>query len=152
MQRKEKEIADRAAMEEILQETPVCRIAFADNNEPYLIPVCFGYEKGAIYFHSALSGKKIDMIQKNPRCCVEADMFEGPVRDENPCRWTMRYRSVICTGQARILKSHEEKCAAMNCILQHYGGPSSSFSLKSLEQVCLVQIAVEEMTGKQSGY
>ena len=45
----------------------VCRIGLADGSEPYIIPVCFGYLTGTIYLHSSLSGKKIAIIEKNPK-------------------------------------------------------------------------------------
>ncbi|MGA7798499.1 MAG: pyridoxamine 5'-phosphate oxidase family protein [Methanoregula sp.] len=106
----------------------------------------------AIYFHSAPVGKKIKILAKNPRCCVEVDSSDGPVRSDNPCRWEMRYKSVICTGIARILEDYREKCAAMNCIIRHYGGPEYPFSEKEIERVCLVKIPLDGMTGKQYGY
>ncbi|MFZ1897393.1 pyridoxamine 5'-phosphate oxidase family protein [Methanoregula sp.] len=106
----------------------------------------------AIYFHSAPVGKKIEILAKNPRCCVEVDSSDGPVRSDNPCRWEMRYKSVICTGIARILEDYREKCAAMNCIIRRYGGPEYPFSEKEIERVCLVKIPLDGMTGKQYGY
>ncbi len=139
-------------MESILNSAEVCRIALAEKNEPYLVPVCFAYKDNAIYFHSAPAGKKIDMLTKNPRCCVEVDSSSGPIKRDDPCSWEMRYMSVICTGNARILTGYKEKCAAMNCILRHYGSPEHPFSEKEMERVCLVKISLDGMTGKHYGY
>jgi hypothetical protein len=152
MRRKDREITDKKAMEAILSGAEVCRIALCDGNEPYVVPVSFAYGDNAIYFHSAPVGKKIEMLVKNPHCCVEVDCSSGPVRSDNPCTWEMKYKSVICTGTARILTDHEEKCAAMNCILRHYGSPEHLFSEKEMERVCLVKISLDGMTGKQYGY
>jgi hypothetical protein len=152
MQRKDREITDREAMEVILTSAVVCRIGLADGSEPYVVPVCFAYRDNAIYFHSALGGKKMEMLRKNPRCCVEVDHSTGPIRDENPCTWAMRYRSVICTGTAKILTVYEEKREAMNAILRHYGSPDHPFTEKELEKVCLVRITLDGMTAKQHGY
>jgi len=152
MRRKDREITDREAMEEILNSAEVCRIGLADEGEPYVVPVCFAYQDNAIYFHSALVGKKMEMLAKNPRCCVEVDHSIGPIRDENPCTWEMRYRSVICTGTARILSGYEEKRGAMIAILRHYGSPDHPFTEKELEKVCLVRISLDGMTAKQHGY
>jgi len=148
MRRKDREITDRIYMESILSRVSVCRLALADGNEPYVVPVCFGYEDGTIFFHSATEGKKMDIIRKNPRCCIEVDITPGPIQGENPCKWEMEYESVICTGTARTLETFSEKCAAMKCIFRHYAGTEHPFSEKELERVALVKIPVESMTGK----
>lgn len=152
MRRKDREITDPAEMMAILDSAPVCRLALADGGEPYVVPLCFGVEGGAIYVHSALEGKKIGMLRNNPRCCVEVDVTEGPLPDDNPCSWEMRYRSVICTGTARFLTENAEKRRALNCILAHYGGEEHDFSEKNLERVCVIRIDIQDMTGKKHGY
>ena len=67
MRRKDCEITDRAEIEAILKKALVCRIGLADGGEPYIVPLSFGYEDGAVYLHSAVEGKKIAMLQKNSR-------------------------------------------------------------------------------------
>ena len=42
MRRKDKEITNRAEMESIIRRSMVCRLALADENLPYLVPLCFG--------------------------------------------------------------------------------------------------------------
>jgi uncharacterized protein len=152
MRRRDREIADRAEMEAILEEAPVCRVAMANGDEPYVVPLCFCYRDNAIWIHSAQEGKKIDMIQKNPRCCVEVDITGGPIPDQKPCSWEFRYRSVICTGTARIVENPEKKRRALNCLMQRYGGEEYPFMDKELDRVCVIKITILEMTGKQHGY
>jgi nitroimidazol reductase NimA-like FMN-containing flavoprotein (pyridoxamine 5'-phosphate oxidase superfamily) len=53
MRRNDREIASRAEIKAILDEAQVCRIGLADEHGPYIVPVCFGYEDGALYIHSA---------------------------------------------------------------------------------------------------
>ncbi|HEX3002087.1 MAG TPA: pyridoxamine 5'-phosphate oxidase family protein [Methanoregula sp.] len=85
MRRKDREITDRAEMEAILAEAQVCRLALADGNAPYIVPLCFGYENNTLWIHSARDGKKVELIRKNPQCCVEVDLAGGPVPDNRPC-------------------------------------------------------------------
>jgi uncharacterized protein len=152
MRRKDREITDPAEMAAILESAPVCRLALADGNEPYVVPLCFGVGDGAIYIHSALEGKKIDILRRNPRCCVEVDITHGPLPDDNPCSWEMQYRSVICTGTAWFVTEALEKQQALTCILAHYGGAEHTFSEKELGRVCVIRIDIGEMTGKKHGY
>jgi uncharacterized protein len=154
MRRKDREITDRAEMEAVLEAALVCHVAMADGTEPYVVPLCFAYvaPDNAIYFHSSLVGKKLAMLAKNPRCCVEVDLCDGPIPDKNPCSWEFRYKCVICTGTAHTLTDFQEKNRALNCIIRHYGEKDHRFTEKELECVCVVKIAVGEMTGKKHGY
>lgn len=154
MRRKDREITDRKEMEAILEEAPVCRLAMADGTEPYVVPLCFAYvpEDHAIYFHSAKEGKKIAMLARNPRCCAEVDISDGPIPDKNPCNWEFRYKSVICTGTAHVLTDPGEKNRALGCIIRHYGDTDHQFTEKELERVCVVKIVIGGMTAKKHGY
>jgi hypothetical protein len=152
MRRKDREITDRAEMESLLREATVCRIAMTDGKEPYVVPLCFGYDNGSIYFHSALEGKKITILAGNPRCCIEVDECGGPLPDKNPCSWEFRYKSVVCTGVAQILEDPAEKRNGLNCIMQQYGAGEYPFTDKELERVCVIRVAIQEMTGKKYGY
>lgn len=152
MRRKDREITDRAEMEAILSEAQVCRLALADGEEPYIVPLCFGYADNAIWFHSAREGRKIDLIRKNPRACVEVDIAEGAIPDKRPCSWEFRYRSVICTGTAQIVGTYGEKREGLGLILKQYGAGEHDFTEPDLDRVCVVRIDITEMTGKKYGY
>lgn len=149
MRRKDREITDRADIEAVLNEATVCRIALADGGEPYIVPLSFGYEDGAIYIHSAPEGKKIAMLEKNPRCCFEVDICDQVIRSEKPCSWGMRYRSVIGHGRAAFVTDPKEKQHGLNCIMEHYGGGTHKFSDRDLGSVMVIRITIESMTGKK---
>jgi len=151
MRRKDREITDREEMEAILAEAQVCRLALAEGGEPYCVPLCFGYAGNTLWIHSAREGRKIDLITRNPRCCVEADICEGPIPDKLPCSWEFRYRSVICTGRAQVANDPEEKRTGLACILRHYGAGEYSFTENDLDRVCVIKIEVDGMTGKKHG-
>ncbi len=151
MRRKDREITDREEMELILQAAPVCRLGMAVNGEPYVVPVCFGYKDRSIYIHSACEGEKITLLGKNPRVCVEVDLTAGPIPDENPCAWEMRYKSVICWGTAIFLTGAWEKQKGLDCILNHYGAGPTPFTEASLAKVCVIRIDIDRMTGKKCG-
>lgn len=149
MRRKDLTITDRTGIEAILHEGMVCRIGLADDNGPYVVPVCFGYEDGSVYIHSAPEGKKIAMLAKNPRCCFEVDICDQVIRSDRPCSWGMRYRSVIGYGMAAILTDPDGKRRGLSCIVRHYGGGTPAFSESDLVSVTVIRIAVESMTGKK---
>jgi hypothetical protein len=151
MRRKDREITDKEEMEMILDAAPVCRVGMADDGEPYVVPLCFGYEDGSIFIHSAPEGEKITLLRKNPRVCVEVDLTAGPIPSENPCAWEMHYKSVICMGTAIFLSGSDEKQEALDCILRHYGAGPYPFTETALAKVCVIRINVDTMTGKKHG-
>jgi len=53
MRRKDREITDRKKIEAILDKAPVCRIGFSKDNDPYVVPVCFGYGNGSASIRQA---------------------------------------------------------------------------------------------------
>jgi nitroimidazol reductase NimA-like FMN-containing flavoprotein (pyridoxamine 5'-phosphate oxidase superfamily) len=149
MQKKDKQNTDTAEMEAILKEAQVCRIALTDGRQPYLVPLCFGYEPGSLYIHSAPEGKKIDMIRANPRVCFEVDSCNGIVKGDRPCSWGMRYKSVIGFGSAVILNDPEEKKHGLNCIMHQYHGGTHEFSDADLRNVAVIRIAIGSVTVKK---
>jgi len=76
MRRGEKEIRERAVLEEILRENQVGRLATAVDGRPYVVPMNFVYTNGSIFLHTHRDGKKVKDIQRNPRVCFEVDSGE----------------------------------------------------------------------------
>ena len=53
MRRAEKEIKDQTDIDNIIKEARVCRLAMADKDQPYVVPLNFGYDYPYLYFHDA---------------------------------------------------------------------------------------------------
>ena len=148
----QEKLADIEEIEKIIKKAIVCRIGLVDNDEAYIIPVCFGYERNSLYFHSASGGRKIELIKKNNKIFYEIDTDVEVVGDDKPCGWTMKYRSVIGVGKAYILERDEEKARGLNLIMRQYSEGEPSFDFEKLSSVLIVKIDIESITGKESGY
>ena len=151
MLRKEKEITDPAEIEAIINRAVICRIALSDNNNPYIIPVCFGYKDRTLYFHCANSGKKLDIIRQNQAVCFEVETDLEILKDQAPCNWGMRFRSVIGFGKAEIVDSRREKESALSIIMRHYSSEAFTFPEEMVAGTTVVRIATDTLTGKRSG-
>lgn len=152
MRRKEREIKDRAALEEIIKRSPVCRLAMSVDDQPYVVPLCFGYRDGRLYFHCATEGMKLDMLRKNSRVCFEWDLDHALVRSENACQWGMKGQSIVGFGKAFLLDDPESKKEGLDVIMEHYGaeGPFS-YKEKGLHNIFIIKVEIESMTGKKLG-
>jgi nitroimidazol reductase NimA-like FMN-containing flavoprotein (pyridoxamine 5'-phosphate oxidase superfamily) len=153
MRRKEREIKDMREMESIIHGSRVCRLAMCEGDSPYVVPLCFGYKDNTLYFHTALKGMKMGILEKNSRVCFECDLDHEMVTSPNPCEWSMKYRSVIGFGKATFLEDGEPKKKALEIILDHYGakGPFS-YSDKGFKKIAVIKVDIESMTGKKAGY
>ncbi len=152
MRRKDKEIKDKNEIESVIRKSDVCRIALCENNSPYIVPMCFGYSDNCLYFHSAAEGKKIDMIKKNNRVCFEFDSHKGLTKSANPCDWDVKYHSVVGFGKAFFIENPEEKIRALNIITEHYSGAAHEYRKNSFENVRIIKVKIDNITGKKSGW
>ena len=150
MRRSEKEITDESAVEAIIHASLVCRLALSDGNQPYIVPLCFGYQDRTLYFHSALEGKKIDILKKNNRTCFEFDINTEIIEADKACKWGMKYQSVIGFGRAVLVENIEEKQKGLNIIMNHYSDRIWQFPDKAIEKIAVIKIEIEKMTGKRS--
>ena len=152
MRKKDKEITDISEIEGIIRKATSCRIGLVDGDEPYVVPVCFGYERSALYFHGASEGRKVEFIKKNNKICFEIDADVEVVKAEEPCHWALKYRSIIGVGRAYILESDEEKSYGLKLIMNQYSEGDFSFAKSALDSVLVVRVDITGITGKKSGY
>ena len=115
-------------------------------------PLNFAYRDGKVYFHTAREGEKIDDIKRDNRVCFEVDLPIAYVEgDENPCKASYLYRSVIIKGRAVIVEDKAEKIQALGYLMEKYQpeGGYDSFPEEKLKITGIVRIDIEEMTGKE---
>ncbi|MHC1726908.1 MAG: pyridoxamine 5'-phosphate oxidase family protein [Syntrophobacteraceae bacterium] len=150
LRRKDKEITDIVEIEGILEEARVCRLALCGEDGPYMVPLNFGYRCGQIYIHSAAEGKKIDLMRKDDRVCFEVETKVEISPGESPCKWSMRYRSVIGYGKAYFLEGAEEKREALGIIFGHYSSAAFEVPGSACEKLAVIRIQINSMTAKAS--
>jgi nitroimidazol reductase NimA-like FMN-containing flavoprotein (pyridoxamine 5'-phosphate oxidase superfamily) len=153
MRRNEREISDSEVIEEIILKADVCRLAFADNNIPYIVTMNFGYKgnpEPSLFFHCSNYGRKLEMIGKNNFICFEMDTDHELYRGEKGCDWGMKYRSVVGYGIISIITDKGEKEKGLNCIMAHYGGETEyQYEEKMLERTTILRLDIKEITGKK---
>ncbi|MDF2487247.1 MAG: putative flavin-nucleotide-binding protein, partial [Herbinix sp.] len=101
MRRQDREITDANEIYKIIKTCDVCRVAFFDEEYPYIVPLNFGVTFDGtgfkLYFHAAKDGTKLDLLRKNPKVAFEMDCNHNLVMGDNgSC--TMEYESVCGNG------------------------------------------------------
>jgi uncharacterized protein len=150
MRKSEKEIKDRSEIDSIIRRSKVCRLGMSNDGQPYIVPLCFGYDGKAVYFHCAKEGRKLDILARNNSVCLEFDIDEGMVDADKACAWGIRYQSVIAFGAAKIIDGADEKLKALAVLMSQYSNRSFSFPDDKLEITCIIKVEIKEISGKQS--
>lgn len=151
MRRSDKEITDLETIHDIVRGCLICRLGLAVDGEPYVVPISFGFNGEAVFFHTSPTGKKIEMMAANPRVCVQFERNVELVRDEqDACSWTFHYESVIGFGTVTELVGEREKTLGLNQVMRHYSRRDWSFTGPSMLATRVWQIDLDILTGKRS--
>ena len=118
---------------------------------PYAVPLSFVHHEDRLYFHSALSGHKIDAIRENPGAsfCVIAE--DRPM----PGELTTYFRSVIAFGSVRRVEDAAEKRQAMRLLARKYAPEVGAEQVEAeigreWKRLCVLAFFIERITGKQA--
>jgi len=149
-----KDIVDQKQKEDIINKSKVCHVSFVDNGKPYVLAFCFGYKNNVIYLHTAKEGKKLKILQKNNNVCVVFDTdHELFHRHEHiACSWRLKYRSVIAFGKAEFVEDYDEKIEGLEIFMHNYAEREFEFSKPSVDNVEIIRIIIDEMTGRSFEY
>lgn len=119
-----------------------------DDDYPYAVPLSFAYDDGKIYFHCAKTGHKLDGIERSEKvsvCVIAADAVQQST-------FTTHFRSAVAFGRARVLTDDDERRYGLRCLAKKYSPDYLEAADNEIEhelkRTCVVEIAVEHMTGK----
>lgn len=95
-------------VDRLLKSCRICRMAFNDSPQPYIMPLDYVYLNGKMYFHFARYGKKIELFNKDPHVSVEVDRYDKDITE---------YESVTLMGTLSKVAGQEEKKKASEALL-----------------------------------
>ena len=150
MRRTDKEIVDPKELRRILEGARVCRVAMVDGARPYLVPLSFALDGDDLVLHSATSGRKLDVLRKNPAVCFEVEEGVEVLVGDAPCETTQRYRTVIGFGEAEFVEDPAERARLLALFGPRYGAPDVPMSAQRLRTTVVLRVRVSEMSGKRS--
>ncbi|MDR1620727.1 MAG: pyridoxamine 5'-phosphate oxidase family protein [Clostridiales bacterium] len=117
--------------------------------QPYATPLSFIVKGGAIYFHCAQSGHKMENIEANPRVCFSVVGKTRPVYDKG---FSYHYESAVAFGRAAPIADEAEKVAVLTQLcekyLPAYMAHAAAEIQGSLARTAIIKITIEHITGK----
>ena len=152
MTKRERQVTDPQQIREILDTAQVVHLGLCVDNEPYVVPMNYGYTmedgKLTLYLHSAVRGKKLDMIRSNPKVFFEMDCDWKPFEGNLPCQYGLSYSSLMGRGTATIVEDVEEKKKAMSILMKTQTDKDFSFEDRLVSIVTVIRIDAAEYTAK----
>jgi nitroimidazol reductase NimA-like FMN-containing flavoprotein (pyridoxamine 5'-phosphate oxidase superfamily) len=100
---------EKFEIEKLLQEQMLCRIAFKGDKYPYMAPFQYVLMDGFLYFHFTDYGKKMRLLEKDKRVCVEIEKYRPDLSE---------YNFVVFRGELRLVGDPQERAEVINRIAE----------------------------------
>jgi uncharacterized protein len=153
LRRSEKAMDDPKEMEQVLASVRIMAVACCQGNEPYIFTVDFAWDGPAreLWFHCATEGRKMKILQANPRVCITVVEDRGYI--DNECDHA--YRSLILEGKASVVTDLLEKRRGLELLARkHERQPEAILARfadndEAVRKVGIVRVSVDSVSGKQ---
>lgn len=153
MRKREREVTDEAAILEILDKCKVLYLGLSDEDQPYVVPMNYGYvmENGRLtfYLHGATEGYKYELLRKNPKVSVAMACDMKPFEGKVACQYGMAYASLLGKGTAEVLADVNEKQQALSVLMKTQTGREFVFDEKLVSIVNVIKITMTEYSAKR---
>lgn len=150
MRRNRQQLSDEESRRILSEATAGVLSVVGDGDYPYGVPLSHVYCDGKLYFHSALTGHKVDAV----RACDRAS-FTVIERDEVvAAEFTTYFRSVVCFGRVRLIEDDVEKMAALRKLGARFNADDEEGTRREIEKgfahLVMMEFDIEHLTGKEA--
>lgn len=149
---REKMITDEQEIIRILDESKIVHVGMVDGDEPYVVPMNYGYTyldgKLTLYMHGATVGRKLDVMRANPKVFFEIDCDLEPFEGSVACQYGISYSSVMGRGTAEILDNPQDKMAGLTYLMKTQTGKDFEFNERLVSAVSVFRVNVSDFTAK----
>ena len=110
--------ADRATVDEVLDEAYLAHVGFVVDGEPRVLPMTYGRAGDVLYLHGAV-GNAMLRAADGAEVCVTVTLLDGLVLARSAFHHSMNYRSVVLLGTATRVTDDDEKRRALDAVVEH---------------------------------
>jgi len=120
-----------------------------NDGQPYGVPLSYVYKDNTLYFHSALTGHKIENIENEPRISFCAVGHTNTL----PSKFGTEYESVVVFGVASEVQGAERNDALL-WLIEKYSPELIKEGRSYIEQnekaTKVIKITIEHISGKRA--
>ena len=148
MRRKEKAMSEAESMEVLEKAEYGVLSTISTDNTPYGTPMNFACADGAVYFHCAPAGHRMENIAANSSVCL--NVVDSVVL--MPEQFNTQYRSVTVFGTISEVADPEEKKKGLMAIVDKLSPDYQAAGMKYIESAfddaTVLKLEIAKMTGK----
>ncbi len=152
VRREDRASYDRALVHAILDEAPLCHVAFSIDGTPFVVPMLHGRVDDTLYLHGLPASRIIRHLRAGAEACVEATLIDGWVVARSSFHHSVNYRSAVVLGRGRLVRSRREKLDGLRAIVEHVApgrwADARQPSEAELRQTHVVAIPIVEASAK----
>ncbi len=93
----------------LIRRQRLCRIAFKGDDYPYMAPFQYVVLGGSLYFHFTDYGKKMRLLEKDRRVCVEIEEYREDLSE---------YSFIVLRGTLKVVSDPQERARAIRKIAE----------------------------------
>lgn len=136
--------------ERIIEGTYQGVLSMAVADEPYALPLNHAFVDGRFYFHCAAEGRKLEMIERNPRVTYVISKYYGDSAERaEAMKCHGHWESVVAEGVARVVAEDDELIAGMKTYMAYYGHGDYQHGDDLLGSTKMIIVDVERMTARR---
>ena len=103
---------EKHEIEQLIREQMLCRIAFKGAEYPYIAPFQYVFMDGTLYFHFTDYGKKMKLLEKDKRVCVEIEEYKPDLSE---------YNFVVLRGTLQVVTDPQERAMVIRRMAEEGG-------------------------------
>jgi len=100
---------EKLEIEKLFREQMPSRIAFKGDEYPYMAPFQYVLMGESLYFHFTDYGKKMRLLEKDKRVCVEIEKYRPDLSE---------YNFVVLRGRIEVVRDPQERAKAIKKITE----------------------------------
>jgi hypothetical protein len=143
--------ADRAIVNEVLDEAYLAHVGFVVDGEPRVLPMTYGRDGDVLYLHGAV-GNAMLRASVDAEVCVTVTLLDGLVLARSAFHHSMNYRSVVLLGRATKVDDEAEKRRAFDVVVDHVLPGRSAVARpaddREVRQTMVLRLAIDEGSAK----
>jgi len=93
----------------LIREQMLCRIAFKGDKYPYMAPFQYVVVDGSLYFHFTEYGKKMKLLERDDRICVEIESYRPDLSE---------YNFVVMRGKLKVVTDSWERAEVIKSMAE----------------------------------
>jgi uncharacterized protein len=113
---------DRATVHGILDEALICHVGYLNQGRAVVLPTTHARLGETLYLHGSTGSGPMLAAAAAPQglpLCVTVTLVDGLVLARAALHHSLKYRSVVVLGAARVVQDRREKLHALEALLNH---------------------------------